>query len=253
MSNLILIPARSGSTRVRDKNVRMLGGKPLVAHAVGAAVDSGAGRVVVSTDSEEIAAIAAAYGAETPFLRPKELSDAHASSTWCILHALQWFRENEEWEPDIVAFCPPTNPFLRPSSVREMCETLAKRNDVNSIVTVARPEIHPFTIVKRGPDDRLEVGVVSIDGKTILDLERSQDWPQVWYGAAACRATRCSFFFGLLEGVKATTDVTYGKTYDVDSSIGYTIDVIESFDIDDEADWALAEQIITMRQGSEDS
>jgi CMP-N-acetylneuraminic acid synthetase len=245
--NLILIPARSGSTRVKDKNVRRLGDRPLLGHVVDAAAQSRAGRVVVSTDSSDIAEMARRFGAETPFLRPKDLSHAHASSVWCILHALEWFGLNEAWEPEIVAFCPPTNPFLSPTTVARMCEILAQREDVNSIVTIAPANTHPFTIVRVGEADRLEIGVVAIDGKTILDIERSQDWPRVWRGSAACRASRTRFFTGL-RGSKPITAVSYGKTYDIQNAIAYEIDAFEAFDIDDEDDWLMAEHLATARR-----
>ncbi|MEE8114856.1 MAG: acylneuraminate cytidylyltransferase, partial [Nitrososphaerales archaeon] len=92
-SHLILIPARSGSTRVHNKNLRNLGGKPLLSYAIESAVavkELLQARVIVSTDSEEIAAVARQYGAETPFLRPKELSRSEASSLSVVLHALDW-------------------------------------------------------------------------------------------------------------------------------------------------------------------
>lgn len=243
-NTLILIPARSGSTRVKGKNIRVLGEKPLIGHVITAARESGAGRVVVSTNDEEIAGIAKKYGAAIPFLRPAELSDAHASSVWCILHALQWFKDNENWIPEIVAFCPPTNPFLKKETITIMSQTLLERKDVNSIVTIAEAATHPFTIVGVADDGRLRIGVIPIGGKTIRDIERSQDWPSAWQGSAACRMTRSAFFFSLLNGKKSVRDVNYGKTYDADNCMGYKIDKLENCDIDDESDWLMAEQLI---------
>ena len=93
-NNLILIPARSGSTRVRNKNIRLLGGKPLIAYAIEEALRSKSGRVIVSTNSSQIADISLQYGAEVPFFRPEELSAETASSLSALLHALIWFKEN---------------------------------------------------------------------------------------------------------------------------------------------------------------
>lgn len=244
MDTLILIPARSGSTRVKGKNIRVLGDNPLVGHVITSARESGAGRVVVSTNDEEIAGIAGRCGAEIPFLRPAELSDAHASSVWCILHALQWFKDKENWTPEIIAFCPPTNPFLKKETIKNMAQTLKGRKDVNSIVTIAEAATHPFTIVGVAPDGRLKIGVIPMEGKTIRDLERSQDWPPAWQGSAACRMTRSAFFFSLMNGKTSIKDVNYGKTYDVDNCMGYKIDKLENCDIDDESDWMMAEQLI---------
>lgn len=244
MDILILIPARSGSTRIENKNIKILGDKPLVGHVITAAKESGAGRVVVSTNSEEIANIARRFKAEVPFLRPQELSDTHALSLWCILHALRWFKENENWIPEIVAFCPPTNPFVKKETIKSMCSILLKRKEVNSIVTISSPSAHPFTIVKPLKDGKLQIGVISIDGKTINDIERSQDWPVVWQGRPTCRVTRSIFFFSLLNNKKNIPQVHYNKTYDINNCIAYKIDRLESFDINDEYDWLIAEQII---------
>jgi N-acylneuraminate cytidylyltransferase/CMP-N,N'-diacetyllegionaminic acid synthase len=244
MDTLILIPARSGSTRVKGKNIKKLGGKPLLGHVASAAVASRVGRVVVSTNSKQISELAKDHGAEAPFLRPAELSGAEAPSIWAILHALEWFRDNENWVPDILAFCPPTNPFIQPATIRSMCEILVGRDDANSIVTIAKPETHPFTIVRLLEGDRLENAIIAIDGKTINDVERSQDFPIVWAGSPACRITRSTFFFGLLKKVKELTGVTYNKTYDVNNCLGYKIPKFEALDIDDYDDWLLAEQVI---------
>ena len=146
-SVLVLIPARAGSTRVRNKNLRMLGSKHLVGFQIETAIQSGIGRVIVSTNSEEIAALCKNYGAEIPFYRPDEISGANSSSLSVIDHALTWLAEHELWAPEVVAYCPPTNPFLKPETLRSMLELLEGRPDVNSVVTVTEAFTHPFRIV----------------------------------------------------------------------------------------------------------
>ena len=240
--NLVLIPARSGSTRVPNKNLRLLGGKPLVAHITETAVKSGSARVVVSTNDDAIAAVATACGAEVPFRRPPELATASASSLSAILHALDWFDRNEGWRPALVAFCPPTNPFTSARTLAEMFARLERDARVNSIVTITQPRTHPFRIVCAKPDGTLENGCVAIDGKTINDFERSQDFPEVWEGSPACRMTRGSFFESLMaRGVDFAR--TPGKTYDARRFIGYEISQLEATDIDDAKDFELAESV----------
>ena len=234
--NLILIPARSGSTRVINKNIRDLGGKSLVTHTIESSLDSTSGRVVVSTNSEEISAIARLSGAEVPFLRPDELSTAEASSLSVIYHALDWFRDNEQWVPDLVMFRPPTNPFLPANTMRKMVEMINKNPDVNSIVTITEASTHPFKIIHEQPDGRLKNGVITIEGKTINDIERSQDWPEVWEGCPACRITRTSYFIQDRNGHSH-------KTYDVDNFIGFKISNEEACDIDNPLDFLIAESI----------
>lgn len=244
MDRLILIPARSGSTRVKNKNIKLLGEKPLVSYAITSAVQSETGRVVVSTNSKDIAEICRGFGAEVPFYRPDEFSDAKASSLWVIIHALKWFEENENWRPEIVIFCPPTNPFIEPDTIRAMCDILNDRKDVNSIVTIMQPYTHPFRIVRIGKDCRLQNDFIKIEDKTTNDIERTQDWPEVWEGSPACRMTQSSFFYNMLQNCKDIKELDYGKTYDVSNSLGYEIDNFEGFDIDNDFDWLIAEQIL---------
>lgn len=86
-----IIPARGGSKRIPRKNIRPFAGKPIIAHSIDAAKDAKIfDRIIVSTDDEEIAAVAHTWGAETPFLRPRELSDDHAGTNEVVAHALEW-------------------------------------------------------------------------------------------------------------------------------------------------------------------
>ena len=233
---LVLIPARTGSKRVWNKNLRPLGQKHLVGFQIETAVKSRIGRVIVSTNSEEIAALGKLYGAEIPFYRPDEISGDKASSLSVIDHALNWLEEHESWVPEIVAFCPPTNPFLKPETLRSMLISLENRPDVNSVVTITEALTHPFQIVMEADGGRLENWQIEIEGERIIDIERSQDWPKVWQGSPACRMTRASYFRA---GVRASE-----KTYDVSNFIGFGIPNFEAMDIDNEFDLAIAEAMI---------
>ena len=94
---LAVIPARGGSKGVPHKNIRDLDGKPLIAYTIEAAIKSKVfDKIVVSTDSSEIAEIAQRYGAEVPFIRPKDLSGDFSSSDDVVLHAIDYFKEKEK-------------------------------------------------------------------------------------------------------------------------------------------------------------
>lgn len=242
---LILIPARSGSTRVKNKNIRPLAGKPLVGHVIEAAVQAKQARVLVSTNDEEIAAVARKHGAEVPFLRPDSMAQAESSAISAILHCLDWLKTNENWQPDLLAFCPPTNPFLRPQTIIEMKERLDTTPDVRSIVTIAAPQTHPFRIVSLEQNGKITNGICDIDGKNINDIDRTQDWPEVWEGCPTCRMSRVSYFLELFDIFREGMMV---KTYDVQSSLGYKIDRIEAVDIDDEQDFLVAEALSSLRR-----
>ena len=109
---MALIPARGGSKGVPKKNIRMLKGYPLIAYSIAAArLSKCIDRVVVSTDSEEIASIARVYGAEVPFLRPADLAGDLSGDIGFVSHALQWFSENEGEVPEYIVHIRPTTPL----------------------------------------------------------------------------------------------------------------------------------------------
>src|SRR3989338_863146 len=102
MKILALIPARGGSKRVPNKNIKLLDGKPLIAYTIAAAKKSKyINRIVVSTDCESIGKIAKKHGAEVPFLRPKEISTDDSKEIEFFEHALNWLLEHENYEPDL--------------------------------------------------------------------------------------------------------------------------------------------------------
>ena len=122
---LCVIPARGGSKRIPGKNTRPFCGKPILLYSIEAATECGLfDRIIVSTDSEEIAALARKHGAETPFLRPAELSDDYTGTNAVVRHALEWFRARGteyEWACCIYA----TAPLLSAERVREGFERLS--------------------------------------------------------------------------------------------------------------------------------
>ena len=98
--NVAVIPARGGSQRIPRKNVRSFAGKPMIAHSIARALESRLfERVIVSTDDEEIAAIARQWGAEVPFLRPSELAQDETPDWPVFDHALRWLRDHEDYKP----------------------------------------------------------------------------------------------------------------------------------------------------------
>ncbi|MBI5424883.1 MAG: pseudaminic acid cytidylyltransferase [Opitutae bacterium] len=124
MKNLCVIPARGGSKRIPRKNIRLFAGKPMIAHSIVAARDSGLfERVMVSTDDEEIAAIARDFGAETPFVRPAELANDHAATIPVIAHALRWAHERG-WTGQFACCLYATAPFVQVADLQAGFERL---------------------------------------------------------------------------------------------------------------------------------
>jgi len=110
--NLFLITARAGSKGVKDKNICEIGGLPLLAFkAISAKRSKYCDRLVISTDSEEIAGIAAKYGVEVPFIRPDYLAEDTSSSIDVILHAIDFIEKNDKHSYDTITLLQPSSPF----------------------------------------------------------------------------------------------------------------------------------------------
>lgn len=109
--NLAIIPARGGSKGIPRKNIRDIGGKPLIAWSIEQALAAErVDRVIVSTDDDEIAETALRYGAEVPFRRPAELANDTAATEPSLIHALRWLEAHENYRPDNVILLQATSP-----------------------------------------------------------------------------------------------------------------------------------------------
>ena len=138
MEVLALIPARSGSKSVTDKNIREVAGRPMLAWSVEHALASERiTRVIVSTDSEKYAEIARQAGAEVPFIRPAEYATDTALDLDVFKHALNWLAENENYHPDIVVQLRPTYPKRDPADIDTMVDMLAADPEADSVRSVA--------------------------------------------------------------------------------------------------------------------
>lgn len=153
---LALIPARSGSKSLPDKNVRDFAGKPLLAHSIEQALAARSiDRVIVSTDSERYAAIAREFGAQTPFLRPAELATDDATDLVVFQHALAWLRDQEGWIPEILVHLRPTYPRRDPADIDRVVELLAGDPQLDSVRSIAPAAETPFKMWTRGSDGLL--------------------------------------------------------------------------------------------------
>jgi CMP-N,N'-diacetyllegionaminic acid synthase len=142
-SVIALIPARAGSKRVPDKNVRLLGNHPMIAYTISAGLESGIfDSVVVSTDSPEYAAIAKHYGADVPFLRPAEISgDLSPDIDW-VEYTLRRFREQNR-EFDCFSILRPTSPFRQAATIRRAWSQFLAETGVDSLRAVEKCRQHP--------------------------------------------------------------------------------------------------------------
>lgn len=122
--NIAVIPARGGSKRIPRKNIKEFCGKPMIAWPIKAALQSGTfDRVIVSTDDQEIAEVANRYGAETPFVRPAELSNDFADTDAVVAHAIQWLAEQGQ-APEAACCIYATAPFIQVDDLRRARDAL---------------------------------------------------------------------------------------------------------------------------------
>lgn len=142
---MALIPARGGSKGVPRKNIRSLGGFPLLAYSIAAAQQSKSiNRIIVSTDDEEIAEIAMQYGAEVPFLRPAELaSDTSGDFEW-VSHAIKWLLVHEGMSPRYIANLRPTTPLREPVVIDDAIEQFKVSHDMTSMRSAHEASESPY-------------------------------------------------------------------------------------------------------------
>ncbi|MCI5057526.1 MAG: acylneuraminate cytidylyltransferase family protein [Flavobacteriales bacterium] len=146
MRVLGIIPARGGSKRVRDKNIRLLNQKPLIAYTIEAAQKSKLlNSFIVSTDSIAIKKVAEEYEAEVPFMRPEELSNDTAGDRSVILHALEFLENSRNEQFDAVVYLRPTSPFKTGDMIDDLIRLLEKE-DVDSVRSMTKAEgiHHPY-------------------------------------------------------------------------------------------------------------
>jgi len=137
--------ARGGSKRVPGKNLRLLAGKPLIAHAIAIGLESELiDQVIVSTDDPEIAQVSRQYGAEVPFMRPADLASDNASEWHAWQHAILTLQQKQD-QPDIDVFvCIPTTSPLRSISDVDTCIHALLNSDADIVITVSPAEKNPY-------------------------------------------------------------------------------------------------------------
>jgi CMP-N,N'-diacetyllegionaminic acid synthase len=152
---LCIITARGGSKGVPRKNIRLVGGKPLIAYSIGTALEvrEHLFRIIVSTDDNEIAEISRQYGAEVPFMRPPELAMDKTPSLPVLQHAVRFVEEQDRATIDWVLLLQPTSPLRTKNDIMSTLE-LARRGGCDSVISVVEVPIHPL-FIKRIENSRL--------------------------------------------------------------------------------------------------
>jgi CMP-N,N'-diacetyllegionaminic acid synthase len=228
-TTLAVIPARGGSKGVPMKNVAPVGGKPLIAWTIEAAlVASSHPRVVVSTDDPDIVRVAREWGAEVPFLRPAELATDEAAGEAPVVHALEWLRSEDGWEPDLVMCLQPTSPLR---SAHDIDASIARLEALNadSLVSVTPANQHPYWMKRLDGDGWVYPFLPEAVGA------RRQELPPVYALNGAIYLARRSAFLAA------------GRWY-VGRTCSYIMPAERSLDVDTPWDLHLAGLLLAERQ-----
>jgi YrbI family 3-deoxy-D-manno-octulosonate 8-phosphate phosphatase len=154
---LAIVPARGGSKSIPRKNIKPLGGVPLIAYSIAAGLQAQTvHRVIVSTDDEEIAAVARAWGAEVPFMRPPELAEDSTPDLPVFQHALRWLEDQEGYVPEVVVQLRPTSPLRPPDCVDAAVATLLSRDQADSVRGVIPSEQNPYKMWRLANDGTMQ-------------------------------------------------------------------------------------------------
>lgn len=218
--NIAIIPARGGSKRIPRKNIKLFGGKPMIAHAIAAARESALfGHIVVSTDDEEIASIAREWGAETPFARPAALADDYTATVPVIAHGIQACRLLG-WSIEHVCCIYPGVPFIRIDDLRAALALLMAR-EAGYCFPVTRFPVAIQRALKRLDDGKMQPFYPQ------FETARTQDLEPAYHDAG-------QFYWGKAEAWLQNTRIH-------SSGVGHVIPNWLVVDIDTPEDWHRAE------------
>lgn len=215
--NLIyaIIPARSGSQTVKDKNIAMLHGFPMLAYSIAVAkVIPQISRVIVSTDSEEYAQIAKKFGAEVPFIRPAEISGSKATDIQFMKHAIQWFEENEGFLPELWVHLRPTTPLREPEKVKSAIIKMQQDPTADSLRSGHKTTLCPFKWFWRDEDGYFQ----TVNGITLDEANGPrQSFPQIYIpdGYVDILSTKCIIEKNVMHGDKMISYIS-PETVDID-------------------------------------
>jgi N-acylneuraminate cytidylyltransferase len=229
-SAVAFIPARGGSKRVAGKNVRRLGGHPMLAYTIAAALDSGVFEsVIVSTDADEIAAIARHYGAEVPFLRPADFAgDMSPDIEWLEHTIAELGVRGRAW--DCFSLLRPTSPFRTAETIRRAWALFTSQAGVDSLRAVERCTQHP---------GKMWV----IRGRRMFPLLPFGPEEQPWHSTPYQALPPVYVQNASLE-IAWTRVVRERRTIAGDVVVPFVTDGHEGFDINDAYDWMVAERLL---------
>jgi len=228
---LAIIPARGGSKGIPRKNIRDFAGFPLIAYSIAAGLQSKyVTRTIVSTDDEEIAAVARKYGAETPFLRPAEFSQDNTTDLPVFKHALEWLKENEGYMPDIVIQLRPTSPIRPRSCVDDAIQILIDHPEADSVRGVVESGQNPFKMWR-------------VDAKGVMHPLLTVEGVKEAYNAPRQQLPTTYWQTGHIDAIRPRA-ILEKNSMSGDVIMVLHIDPRFTVDIDSPADWIQYERLV---------
>src|SRR3972149_1140643 len=229
---LALIPARGGSKGIPRKNIRTFAGYPLVAWSIAAGLQAkSVSRVIVSTDDEEIAAVAREYGAETPFMRPRELAQDRTTDLPVFQHALKCLEDIEAYKPKIVVQLRPTSPVRPMDCVDGAVRILVEHADADSVRGVVPAAQNPYKMWQFNGYEKPMKPLLEVEGITEPYNAPRQILPPAYWQTGHVDAIRTST-------ITSKQSLTGSVVYLLVIDPRYTVD------IDTLADWQKYEALV---------
>lgn len=230
-----IITARGGSKRVPRKNIKSFLGKPLLAWSIEVGKKAKVfDKFILTTEDKEIAKMGKKYGVEVPFMRPQELAQDSSTSYETVRHAVEWLRDNENYNPDWIILLEPSSPGRQSAHIKEVAKLISQNPKFDSLIGISEIPGH-FSYLKQFQLNKNEALTRVNDSASMKNLIlRNQDMPKSYYINSAIYAFKTS---NLFDGDKSLWG---NKTY------GYVMDNKYSLDIDTPEDWLIAE--IKMKQ-----
>ena len=190
---LAVIPARSGSKGIRNKNVRLLAGRPLIYWAIQHALNSKLiNRVVFSSDSERFCELAKQFGAETPFLRPSRFADDKAVDLDVLYHAVTWLRDNENYRPTHVVRLQPTNPTFTHEMIDKCIAKMIAAPDLDSVRPITPTPKHPYKMWVQNFDRHTMTPFMIKEGPGSFEAtnQSRHELPEIYVQVGTCDVLR---------------------------------------------------------------
>lgn len=223
MNVVAFIFARGGSKGIIGKNIKDFAGKPLIAWSIEHALSvSQINRVIVSTDSQEIAAVALTYGAEVPFMRPSALASDNSPEWLSWQHALQYLQDSDGFLPDAMVSVPATAPLRLPLDIEHCIREYAKE-EIDIVLTTTDASHNPyFNMVSVEPDGR--VGLLMASSSN--GVQRRQGAPNVYGITTVAYVANPQFIMskdGIFSGRVRAVYIPPERAIDIDTLLDFEI------------------------------